>query len=120
MLDLALVAAGGFLGAISRYNISKILNKKYSFIYLGTFLINISGSLLLGFLVNIHLNTNINLFMGIGFLGAFTTFSTFKVESLSLVHSKQSKQFLIYFFLTYTIGIIFALIGFWFGKELLA
>lgn len=113
MIDLILVATGGFLGAISRYAVSKKLNYKFPFIFLGTFLINISGSLVLGFLVNIHLSTETNLFMGIGFLGSFTTFSTFKIENIALVQSNQDKQFLIYLFLTYIAGILFAFIGFW-------
>ncbi|KKE80053.1 MULTISPECIES: fluoride efflux transporter FluC [Bacillaceae] len=116
MIDLFLVATGGFLGAISRSIISKKLNNKFPLIYLGTFVVNILGSLLLGFLVNIHLYTSVNLFIGIGFLGSFTTFSTFKVENITLIQSKQNKQFLIYLFLTYIIGILFAFIGFWIAR----
>lgn len=118
MIDLFLVATGGFLGAISRSIISKKLNNKFPLIYLGTFVVNILGSLLLGFLVNIHLYTSVNLFIGIGFLGSFTTFSTFKAENISLVQARENRQFIIYLFLTYTIGILFAFIGFLFAKIL--
>ena len=107
----------GLLGAISRSFVSNKLNNKFPMTYLGTFLVNISGSLLLGFLANIHLNTNVNLFMGIGFLGSFTTFSTFKAENITLIQSKQNKQFIIYLFLTYTTGILFAFIGFLFAYK---
>lgn len=113
MINFILVASGGFLGAISRYLLSEKLNNKTPFVYIGTFLINIVGSLLLGFFVNIHLHTNANLIFGIGFLGSFTTFSTVNLESITLLRSKQKKQMLIYVFLTYTIGTVFAFIGFW-------
>lgn len=116
MIDLFLVATGGFLGAISRSIISKKLNNKIPFKHLGTLVVNISGALLLGFLVSIYLNTNVNLLIGIGFLGSFTTFSTFKVESIALIQSKQKQQFLVYFFLTYIIGISFAYVGFWLAQ----
>lgn len=112
MIDFILVGVGGFLGAISRSYLSQKLNHKFSFIYLGTFLINIIGSFVLGLLVNIHLHTNFNLFIGIGFLGAFTTFSTFKLESITLIQSRKNKQFIVYLMLTYTLGILFACIGF--------
>lgn len=113
MIDLFFVAVGGFLGAISRFIVSNKLNNKFPFKYLGTFFVNIIGSLLLGFLVNIHLSTTINLLIGIGFLGAFTTFSTFKAENMTLLQANEYKQFMIYIFLTYTIGIVFAFSGFW-------
>lgn len=100
MMDLILIAFGGFLGAVARFIVSEKLNNKFASVkYLGTFAVNIFGSLLLGFLVNLHINMSINLFMGIGFLGSFTTFSTLNVESITLIQSKQTKQFFIYLFL---------------------
>lgn len=118
IIDLILIASGGFLGAILRYIVSKKLNHTSSFMYVGTFLINILGSFVLGFIVNIHLHTSVNLMIGIGFLGSFTTFSTFILESITLFESKQNMQFLIYLVLTYTVGILFAFFGFWFAKSL--
>lgn len=117
-MDLILVASGGFFGAILRYIVSVKLNNKFPFKFFGTFLVNILGSFALGFLVNIQINTNLNMFLCIGFLGSFTTFSTFKAENISLVQARENRQFIIYLFLTYTIGILFAFIGFLFAKIL--
>ena len=116
MINFLLVAVGGFFGAIFRAVISKQLNHTSQFVHLGTFTVNILGSFALGFLVNIHLYTNANLIFGIGFLGAFTTFSTFKLESVTLIVSKQWKQFVLYSILTYTVGLSIAFSGFWMAK----
>lgn len=116
MLNFLLVAVGGFFGAILRAFISKRLNHKNRFVHLGTFTVNMLGSFALGFLVNMHLHTNATLILSIGFLGAFTTFSTFKLESLTLVHTKQWKQFVLYSLLTYTVGLSIAFAGYWMAK----
>ena len=116
MMNFLLVAVGGFFGAILRAVISKRLNHTYRFVHFGTFAVNMLGSFTLGFLVNMHLHTTVNLILCIGFLGAFTTFSTFKLESLTLVHAKQWKQFLLYSILTYSVGLSFAFAGFWVAK----
>lgn len=113
MINFLLVAMGGFLGAILRVVISKQLNHKCRLIHFGTFAVNMLGSFALGFLVNMHLHSSANLILSIGFLGAFTTFSTFKLESLTLVRSKQMKQFVFYSLVTYTVGILLAFAGFW-------
>lgn len=113
MIDYLLVATGGFFGAISRALISKMYNNKYSLTYLGTFLVNMVGSLILGIMTNLHFHANINLFLGIGFLGSFTTFSTFKVENITLLQSQKGKQALLYLSMTYVIGICIAGIGYW-------
>ena len=120
MMNFMLVAVGGFFGAILRAVISKRLNHPYRFFYIGTFSVNLLGSFALGFLVNMHLHTTSNLILSIGFLGAFTTFSTFKLESLTLIHAKQWKEFVLYSILTYTIGIAFAFAGFWMAILFLA
>lgn len=116
MMNFLLVAVGGFFGAIFRAIISKRLNHTYRFVHFGTFAVNMLGSFTLGILVNMHLHTTANLILCIGFLGAFTTFSTFKLESLTLVHAKQWKQFLLYSILTYSVGLSFAIAGFWMAK----
>lgn len=115
-MEFLLVAVGGFSGAILRFIISKKLNHRFRLAHFGTFIVNVFGSLALGFLVNLSLHTNIILFIGIGFLGAFTTFSTFKLESITFLQSRQNKQLLLYLLLTYTLGILFAFIGFWLAE----
>jgi CrcB protein len=87
-----LVGAGGFLGANARFIINKVfihiwgLNFPY-----GTFFINVSGSFLLGLIWDIAIYSKavppeyLKYFFGVGFLGAYTTFSTFEFETSALL-----------------------------------
>ena len=87
-----LVGVGGFLGANARYLTAKWVGTLVAGRFpLGTFVINISGSFLLGLLGGVLAvrlvpqADNLRLALGIGFLGAFTTFSTFEMESHALL-----------------------------------
>ena len=82
MKQFLLVFIGGGFGSILRYYISKNLNAYYSNFYLGTFLVNIIGCLLIGILIGLSLKNNYisenqTLLLATGFCGGFTTFSTF-------------------------------------------
>lgn len=86
-----LVGFGGFFGAITRYLVARLSATLWgvSFPY-GTFIINISGSFLLGVVATLvgerffHASDQVKLIFAIGFLGAYTTFSTFEFESHAL------------------------------------
>jgi len=84
------VGLGGFLGAISRYEITLICNKYINTIIpIGTLLVNILGGLLIGFIMELSTNTNyispnLKVFLTTGFMGGLTTFSTFSYESVVL------------------------------------
>jgi CrcB protein len=88
-----LVGAGGFLGAIARYLVTTVVGTSASGVPWATFLINVSGSLLLGMLGTVATRglfggpEPIRLALGVGFLGAFTTFSTFSVETNQLLQA---------------------------------
>src|SRR5215203_4814523 len=89
------VAAGGALGAVARYliNVSPISGILGKF-PLATFVINISGSFLIGFLLivfadKISVSENVRMAVIVGFLGAFTTFSTFEAEIYGLVRERS-------------------------------
>ncbi len=91
MIRLFIIGAGGFLGAISRYLVAgwaQDLSRSVHFPY-GTLAVNLIGSFLLGFLVRyafVHnvFSPEVRLLIFIGFLGAFTTFSTFSNETFNL------------------------------------
>lgn len=87
-----LVGIGGFLGANARYVVARLVGTSVDTRFpLGTFVINISGSFLLGVLGTILAqrvapnSEAMRLALGIGFLGAFTTFSTFEFETHALI-----------------------------------
>jgi fluoride exporter len=84
------VALGGLIGAPSRYLLDRAITTRIeSDLPWGTFTINITGSLLLGFLTGLSINGNLPLIdkdlLGTGFCGAYTTFSTFTYETVRLL-----------------------------------
>ncbi len=91
MSKLIIIGVGGFLGAISRFLVAgwvQDLSRSVHFPY-GTLAVNVIGSFFLGFLVRYAFLDNIfspevRLLLFIGFLGAFTTFSTFSIETFNL------------------------------------
>lgn len=110
MNSFLFVAAGGFLGAAARYILGKYIGKLWKGSFpLGTFIINISGSFLLG-LVVFHpvlanaLRQDLSLGVGVGFLGAFTTFSTMEYETLQLLERRKTFTALAYILTSFVIG----------------
>jgi len=92
MLPYLLVGIGGSLGAIARYLVARWLGVLIETRFpLGTFVINISGSFVLGALGTITAqkvvpnSDALRLALGVGFLGAYTTFSTFEFETHALL-----------------------------------
>lgn len=112
-----LVAIGGFFGAMSRFWISRLFKKYYmsDFPY-ATLCVNVVGSLLLGIVLGAGINENGVLLLGTGFLGSFTTFSTFKLENIQLYAQKKWKPLISYLLLSYTLGILFAFLGMTIGR----
>ncbi|WP_318582327.1 fluoride efflux transporter CrcB [Bacillus paranthracis] len=112
MMEALLVATGGFFGAITRFTISNWFKKRNKTSFpIATFLINITGAFLLGYIIGSGFTTGWQLLLGTGFMGAFTTFSTFKLESVQLLNRKSFSTFLLYLSATYIVGILFAFLG---------
>ncbi|MFG6496586.1 fluoride efflux transporter CrcB [Fictibacillus sp. UD] len=119
MISSVLVATGGFFGAISRAAASKKINQyNKRELPLGTLLVNLAGSFLLGILIGININHSLFLLFGTGFLGAFTTFSTFKLENIQLHIKKKWKTFFLYIGLSYSLGILLVFAGLRIGYSL--
>lgn len=106
ILHISFVAIGAFLGAVSRYVLSQVLNKGN--IPWGTLIVNLTGSFLLVLIDGLHLGQAWVWLLGTGFMGSFTTFSTLKLEHLELTLKRNWKSLLIYSILTYGGGIFLA------------
>ncbi len=118
------VGIGGAFGAIARYliNISPLSNVFQKFPF-PTFTVNILGSFLIGFLVVLFTDKyaaheNLRLAVLAGFLGAFTTFSTFELEIFELLREKYFVTAFAYLFLSILVGFIGVLGGVLLAKRI--
>ncbi|WP_226580047.1 fluoride efflux transporter CrcB [Halobacillus litoralis] len=117
MSHLLLVGIGGFVGAIFRYSLAGWVNKQKNTSFpMGTMVVNLFGSFLLGILIGIGPGSLWISLAGTGILGAFTTFSTFKLEAIQLHLKRKWKMFLYYLIISYTIGLLFAFTGYNIGQ----
>ena len=121
MKQLFLVFIGGGFGSSLRYLISKYSNDYFNNFYLGTFIVNILGCLLIGIVLglsfrNTYLTQNQALLLSTGFCGGFTTFSAFASENHSLFKSGDFFQLTIYTAGSIVLGVAAVAIGFWFSK----
>jgi CrcB protein len=110
------VALGGFVGAPTRYVIDRAISRRLeSDLPWGTFLINVTGSLVLGFLTGLALHSGVGpLTMALwatGFCGALTTFSTFTFESLRLVETGRYWDATLYVVGSLLAGLLGAALG---------
>lgn len=98
-----LVGLGGFVGAISRqFIMTSLKSMRIKDLPLSLLVINISGSMALGALLGAGLeNEWILLLLGTGLLGAFTTFSTFKVEGYKVYKKAGIRSFVLYNLICY-------------------
>jgi CrcB protein len=117
------VAIGGSVGAVARYliNISPLANVFGKF-PLPTFVINIAGSFLIGFLMIVladrfDANENLRMLLIVGLLGAFTTFSTFELEIFELVRERELVTGFLYLFLSIFVGFIGVIAGVELGRR---
>lgn len=112
MIPYLLVALGGSLGAMTRFAVGRGISSRWgSPLPLGTFLVNISGAFLFGVIHQIDLAGNALLFLGDGFFGAYTTFSTLLYEGFQLYNGKDKKEAFIYFITSLSLGLLGYMVG---------
>lgn len=114
-MNIIAVGIGGFLGAILRYKMGTWIPAWGGF-PIGTLTINMLGCFFLAWFLTItskqlNINPNLRLGIGTGFTGAFTTFSTFSVETVNLIANHQWSLAIIYVLLSVFGGIILAVLG---------
>lgn len=124
MENILIVGIGGFIGANVRYLISTwaAANSPTAF-PLGTLFINISGSILLavflGWLGNHStIDPHVRLLVAVGFFGAYTTFSSYAVESIERLQAGQWLHFAVNVIGSNIACLAGALIGLWIGNRL--
>lgn len=118
MINLLAVGIGGFLGAIGRFLLSEWIPATGAF-PLATLFINWIGCLLLAFILTsvcLMWYPKIKLAVTTGFCGAFTTFSTFSLESLHLLLEGAYIQAVVYILLNVFGGIALSILGFVLAK----
>ncbi len=111
-----LVASGGAIGAMLRFAITNIFKVYFNHSLLGTLIVNILGSFLIGYLISIGMAKNmtenfIKYFLIIGLLGSFTTFSSFSYEVIDLIISKKIILSILYITSSVFFCIVSAYIG---------
>lgn len=117
MVNMLFIGIGGFLGAITRYSIALWIGQKWgrSFPF-GTLVVNITGCLLIGFLMPLLterflVNPQLRLLLTVGFLGAYTTFSTFEYETGTLLQDGEWLFALLNVMLSVLVGFIALKLG---------
>ena len=121
---LMVIALGGALGAVARYGISGWVQGWMNTTFpLGTLVVNVTGSFLLG--LSLYLlestapTTEMRSFVTIGFLGAFTTFSTFSYEAVVLLQGGEWARGGLYVGGSLALGLVGILLGLGLGSFVL-
>ena len=119
-----LVALGGALGALSRYGVASLVLKRFGPGFpLGTLLINITGCALIGFFLAAvngrwaGINSGWEYLVPIGFVGAYTTFSTYEYDLARLMELGAFTRMAAYFVLSNGVGFAAVLCGIWLGRR---
>jgi CrcB protein len=122
---LAVIAVGGMLGATARFKLGEALPTKVGHFPWATFWTNLSGSFLLGFLLIVLLERfpptrYVRPFLTTGILGAYTTMSTFAVETALLVKDGHVTIGLLYGLVSVGAGVSLAYAGIVAGRRTVA
>lgn len=118
-----LVAGGGALGAALRYGVTLAFARPGVAAFpWHTFGVNAAGSFLLGLLMAVlpagEVGERWRLFLGVGVLGGFTTFSTFSLETVALVHDGATTTALAYAAGSVAAALVGAALGYAVGRTL--
>ena len=110
--SILFVAIGGAVGSVARFLICQLFNESFPF---GTLAVNVLGSFIIGMLVGYvakeQLSPEMKLLLMTGFCGGFTTFSTFALESFSMMNAGDIILAAIYISISVCIGIIAVCLG---------
>jgi CrcB protein len=120
------VAIGSAVGGVSRYLLGGFVQRALAASFpVGTLLINVTGSALLGFILRYALDTpgvtpEIRALLGLGFCGGYTTFSTFSYETLALLEDGDWRRAGLYVAFSVIGSLLATFLGFVAARELIA
>ncbi|MBM2618134.1 CrcB family protein [Actinoplanes sp. LDG1-06] len=113
-----LVALGAAIGAPLRYLTDQALRGRAGTFPLGTLVVNVAGSLLLGFLIGLPAPHGVTSLLGTGFCGALTTYSTFSLEALTLFTTGARGRAALYVGVSLAAGLAAASLGYLSGSAI--
>ena len=119
------VAAGGAAGSVARYLLGVLVQQRVGLGFpMGTLLVNVTGSLLLGFLLRYALGTTavtpeVRALLTTGFCGGYTTFSTFSYETAALIEEGARGRAAAYIVLSVILSLAGTFAGFALARGLL-
>jgi fluoride exporter len=123
LYKLLAVGLGGSVGSISRYVISRAVDKRLELLVpYGTLVVNVVGSFILGLVFSLTLKGTDDreiwrLLLGVGFCGGFTTFSSFALENFLLLQQKQAGEFILYTTFSFALCLGGVALGVWLGNK---
>ena len=120
-LVLVVVAVGGGVGAALRFVLDGVVKARVTRFPLGTLLINVSGSLVLGFVTGLGeagtLAAPMVAVLGTGMMGGYTTFSTASVETVQLLRSGKTRLAVLNGLGMLVVSVGAAALGLWIGRN---
>ena len=121
-MNWLLVALGGSVGALCRYGVDRATASILGTTVLGTFVVNVTGSFILGILlgtaaVKSNWPPAYSLFLTVGFCGSFTTFSTITVASARIIEEGDYIRAILNIGGSILIGLLAAFTGLWIGRN---
>src|SRR5258708_40270514 len=123
MFKYLVLGAGGAIGTVCRFAAQTAIFRATGGIFpWGTLTVNLSGSMIIGFLWGMHsadiISPNLRLFLFVGLLGGYTTFSSFSLESLNLFREGAIKYFMLNMLASNILGVALAYGGFVLSKNI--
>lgn len=121
--SILLIGLGGGMGSIFRFLVSHFTRKYWSSGFpMATFLVNVSGCLLIGLIIGLLLKSNtsndLKMLFVVGFCGGYTTFSAFALENFQLIQAEKYMVSIFYMSGSILLGIVSVWLGIFLSKSI--
>jgi fluoride exporter len=117
VIRILLIAIGGAIGSVSRYSLAGLVYRLFGSVFpWGTLAVNLIGSLVIGFLwaafERAAVGSNMRMFVFVGILGGFTTFSSYTLETFNLLREGETRLAITNMAVSNLVGVAAVFIGF--------